>query len=274
MASNGRVKGQISLKGKGRMSVRGNPNSGTNRNTGNVRLSQGPTISSGKQVSRNSSSKTASSAHAGQTVGLKGAKVGYVHRYAPIANSVPDRTTMNPSQYNTHVSPTVGLRGAGRPNSESKRTTTQFDSVPDKISKNTRKQNPHTSYGTGGLFGATKNGAKGTASRSNLGRSPGDKNSLNPYVNPPHANDTQGLTKISKRAPKQSLQSHGTHGQTGGSRKTGFMGNRRQVTSSLKPQRVFNADIPAAVRKAAARAPSVGSSKPSFTSRVARILSK
>lgn len=274
MANNGRVKGQISLKGKGRMSVRGNPNSGTNRNTGNTRLSSSLSLTSGRTIARNTNSKTGYSANAGQTVGIKGAKTGPGSRKAPVANSVPDRTTRNPSQYNSHVAPTVGLKGAGKPFAQMKRTTTQLDNTGDKISKNTRKYNPHTAPSVGLRGAKIGQSGKGPRKGSNLSRAAGDKNSQNPYVNPPHANDTQGLTRASKKAPKQSLRSSGTLGKAGGGKGIAFMGNRRQVNSSLRTQKYFNNGIPAVVRAAARRAPSPGSSKPSFTSRVAKITSK
>lgn len=276
MANNGRVKGQISLGGKNRMSVRGNPNSGTNRNTGNTRLSSSLSLTSGKSIARNSNSKTGYSANAGQTVGIRGAKTGPGSRKAPVANSVPDRTTKNPSQYNTHVSSTIGLKGAGKPFSEMKRTTTQFDNVGDKISSNTRKQNPHVAF-TAGLRGVRKSGAKGTASRSNISRGSNPKNSSSVYGMTDHTQQSRGLTRTRKQSggAQTKLQSSGTYKKAPASgRKVPFMGNRREVNSGLRTQKYYNSNIPAVVRAAARRAPSPGSSKPTFTSKIVKILSK
>jgi hypothetical protein len=277
MANNGRVKGQISLKGKSRgITVRGNSYSGTNRNTGNTRLSSSPSLTNGRQVARNSNSKTGYSANAGQTVGIKGATTGPGSRRAPVANSVPDRTTKNPSQYNTHVSSTIGLKGAGKPFQDMKRTTTNLDNTGDKISKNTRIQNPHVAF-SAGLRGAKKNGAKGTASRSNLARGSNPKNSSSVYGMTDHTQQTRGLTKTRKQSggAQTKLQSSGTYKKaTAGGRKVAFMGNRREQNSTLRTQKAINDKIPAVVRAAARRAPSPGSSKPTFTSRVAKILSR
>lgn len=250
--ANGRVKGQISLSGKGRMSIRGNPNSGTNRNMGNTRLANSISISNGTQVSRNSRSKTGYSAHAGQTVGLKGAKTGPGSRRAPIANSVPDKTTTRTSVYNSHVGPTIGLKGAGSPPALTRRTSTNLGSTNANVS-------------TIGLKGATAGGAERRGTRTNLG------------TDSPDAVTTRGLRKTRKQTGgmRTTKGSAGTLGRTsGGGRKIAFMGNRRQQGSTLAPQKNYNAAIPAAVRRAAARAPSPGSSKPTFTTKVAKITSK
>lgn len=270
---------QISLRGKGMRGFGPNKNSGYFSDKGNTRLAKGPTVSSKLTVHRNSPDTAAYSAHTGQTMGLPGRKRDIMKprsnngKRAAIAKSVPDRTTTNPSQYNTHVSSTVGLKGAGKPFSQSKRTTTQFDNVADKIPRNQRAFNPHADT-TIGLRGAKRQTTHGTASRSNLSRDAGDKNSINPYKTPVHANEIQALKKASKKAPMLSKATSGTRGKSGGSRKIPFMGNRRQVTSSLHPQKVFNAGIPAAVRAAARRAPSNGSSKPTFTTRTVNVKSK
>jgi hypothetical protein len=194
-----------------------------------------------------------------------------------LANSVTisssgqvSRNSRSAALGNPHTMSTVGLKGAratktthqprlhGRP---SVKQEGLLRTAKSKTSTRLGRQSPDT-MNTVGLKGSSTPRNK-LATGSNLRKTS------------PDAINSQGLKRASKRAPRQSLQSAGTPGsKAGGGRKTPLIGNRRQVTSTLKPQKNYNASIPAAIRRAAARAPSIGSSKPSFTSRVTKILSK
>ena len=178
------------------------------------------------------------------------------------------RNSRNPAFKNPHTTSTVGVRGAKatknthRPRVHSRPSSQQENlnrTAASKTSSNLRNDNPHT-VNTVGLRGAKVPSNKGTS--SNLRKTS------------PRAVNSQGLTRASKRAPRQSLQSSGTGIlYSGRGTKVPFAGNRRQVGPS---PRVVS-DIPAVVRRAASRkAPGggAGAGKVSFTTRIAKILSK
>lgn len=252
MAKNGRVKGQISL-GRPKVSFTQNKNSGTNRGgqRGTTKLARSVSIDSGKQVSRNTLDVGKWNPHTAQTVGLPGISARAGTR-ARVAKSTSNKVSKNTHVFNPTIGPTIGLKGAGKPPIASARTKT-----------NLQRQKAGT-LNTVGLRGARNGGPTARAKGSNLRKTS------------PDAVNSQGIYRPRKQTGgvRTKPNSSGTLGKGGGGRKTPLMGNRRQVTSSLAPQKNYNSSIPAAVRRAAARAPSVGSSKPSFTSRVVKILSK
>jgi hypothetical protein len=273
--NNGRAPGQIRLsKTVSQRGFNANPNAvqtvglrGARKQplvNGKTKLAKSVNISGGLMI-KNSNSKNAPSANTGQTVGLKGAKVGYVNKGSRVADSVPDRMSRNTRTFNPMVAPTIGLAKAGKPPIQTARTRSNF-----------QRQSPHA-INTVGLRGAKAGVNRGPRSGSKLSKGAGDKNSQNPYVTPPHANETQGIKHPRKQtgAVRTRLKSSGT-GKTpqGSGRGIPAKTGRRQVISSLRPQKSFVSGIPAQIRRAASRAPSNGSLRPSFTTKVVKITSK
>lgn len=250
-AKNGRVHGQISL-GTPKISFTQNKNSGTNRGgqTGNTRIAKSISIDSQNQLKiRNSLDHSQYSANAGQTMGIRGPGPRGATR-ANVAKSVGQKNGLKTHGFAKGTNPTIGLKGAGKPPIEVSRTRTNF-----------QRQKAGT-LNTVGLKGA-KNGGPTARTRTSLS-SPG-----------PRAKVQGGLkTHAATGRIGTKLQSSGTTKRPTGGKGIPLKGNKRLVTSTLRPQKAFIAGIPAQIRRAAARAPSNGSSKPSFTSRVAKIISK
>lgn len=159
----------------------------------------------------------------------------------------------------------------------------------------------HPSAGpTSGLKGVSANGLKGSASRSSISRGSTSKGSLNTHVPSGQSSTSAGLRGVKLNGLKSknsTLQKSPTLGSTmgissvksanrGGIKSTGTigkvkaggtgipkLGGRRAVSSSLPVQKVNSAGIPAAVLRAARRAPTPTSSKPTYTSKTVKITS-
>lgn len=192
-----------------------------------------------------------------QTVGIR-AKLSTPTTKAHVANSTGRKVSMNHYTVHPSAGPTSGLKGvkANGLKGSASRSSISRGSM-SKGALNTHTPNGQSSV-TVGLRGAKANGLKSKA--STLQKSP-------------TLGNTMGLGKTTS-ANRGGKKSTGTIGKVkAGGLGIPKLGGRRAVSSTLPVQKANNAAIPAAILRAARRAPTPTSSRPTYTSKTVKITS-